>query len=70
MGRRETNQTIHGPDEIQSLTLKLSEFAYHMRRSRAWAYQAAKDGRIPVVHTPAGIRVRTADLMAMIGATK
>jgi helix-turn-helix protein len=55
------------PDD--TLTLTVAEAARQLRRSRAWGYAAAVDGRLPVVRTVAGLRVRRADLLAMIGLT-
>jgi len=51
-----------------TLTLTIEEAARHLRRSRAWGYQAARDGKLPTIETIAGRRVRREDLNRLLGA--
>ncbi len=62
---RETARTTAG--EAEPLTLTIAEAARHLRRSRAWGYKAAVNGTLPTIRTVAGLRVRRADLLGMIG---
>lgn len=59
-----------GSEDAPTLTYTVPEAARELRKSRAWGYQAACDGRLPVIRTVAGLRVRRADLLALIGVAE
>lgn len=56
------------PTPTDTATLTIEEVGRHLRRSKAWAYVAAKDGRIPTVQTIAGRRVRREDFLRLVGS--
>jgi hypothetical protein len=56
------------PTPTDTATLTIEEVGRHLRRSKAWSYQAARDGRIPTVETIAGRRVRREDFLKLVGA--
>lgn len=55
------------PTPTDTATLTIEEVGRHLRRSKAWAYHAAKDGRIPTIETIAGRRVRRMDFERLVG---
>ncbi len=67
MSERPENKPI--PIEPATLTLTIEEAGRHLRRSRAWAYQAAREGKLPTIETIAGRRVRREDFLRLVGAT-
>lgn len=50
------------PNPGPSRFLTLAEYAYHVRRSRAWAYAEAKAGRLRVVSVHGAMRVPREEL--------